>query len=874
MKRLMIAVAVAGAVALGAQADEIEGALATGGTVAALQGGAFVHTFTNAENHTTTQSYTFEVTADSVTAEILVVGGGGAGGSGGGGGGGGGGFVSRSSVVLPKGAYTVQVGAGGLASSANSVAGGNGGDSSLISSDESIQIIAHGGGGGAGFTTAAKGGGSGGGASYNGNNPTPGECLYEGEGNVGGNGKSGIDTVSGGGGGAGGPGESGYTSNGHGQDIGTVRYCGNGGDGKPSAISGDLLYYGAGGGGGAFGNSNGYCNRHGFGGSNGVGGDGAGAPNWTECTPHELSTAGQNGRGGGGGGGGRNLSGTGRANASNGGDGCVIIRYVNESMIGADPEMTCSTPYEVSETVGKVLVTLANAGAGCDSVRLTAQLGYEQGDASVKDVTLSEKFAGSQEFVFDGLSPNRDYYLCLIGVNGHGVAVTNETSFTTQKGLDASIAVSGTALRRTFTYTLTAVGSGTTTVRLHAGFSAQAMDVLDSWTATAAGTFTYAHLFPAESADKTIYYAISVTTSEDGREWGPVWTDTKSFSLRDETAYDWTPGENVLWCDPQNWTTSSGDDIIGIPTPGGATAKFAANGDYTVNITGTQGAHFIDLTASKMNIVFNGVGTDAVLQYATSNYDCGTDKDYIFGSGNAATGTFRNVTFNWSKTGFPKFASNQVFILDGSSLQGTSGWEMHNNGVQLVLRNKSVMSVAMQFLSGHASKIVLDDSQLTLNNTFQPANDAGTPGSTVEFRGEAPQLRLNGGSGTRCEQADVVFAFYPEMAYAVAPIVSSVRFPADDSSHGIVFSAPEKTIGLKFSETFEMTLLSSAKGIAVEKVAFGQPAFENDYFYFAESEAADAVQYKTAEDAAALGTTMKYIRYHHQSSPGLILMLR
>lgn len=225
-------------------------------------------------NSTAADWFTGNKAPAGVTAtDYLVVGGGGGGGSDGGGGGGAGGLLTSTGLaVTPGNAYTVTVGAGGIAGTVASPSYGGLGGASTFSSITSGQA----GGGGGGVIgerngrTATSGGGSGGGgwrvagqAAGSGTSP----------GNNGGTGSTGF------GGGGGGAAEAGNTD-----------ASGEGGDGTSNSITGSAVTYSGGGGGGR---SSGSAVLAG-----GTGGGGTGG-NTTPTDP----TAGTANTGGGGGGG-------------------------------------------------------------------------------------------------------------------------------------------------------------------------------------------------------------------------------------------------------------------------------------------------------------------------------------------------------------------------------------------------------------------------------------------------------------------------------------------------------------------------------------------------------------------------------------------
>jgi uncharacterized repeat protein (TIGR02543 family) len=264
----------------------VVGPLATGGdlTEDITVGGINyrVHHFTS----TTTQ--TFEVLADSLDVEYLIVGGGG--GSGGlgsnnaSGAGGAGGYLSNvggSRLNLAAGSHGIAVGAGGAGGSTSGTRGSQGANSSAFG------LTAIGGGGGGGNAGAQQTGGAGGSGGGGGPNTAAGGAGTAGQGNAGG-------TGFGGGGGAGSAGQAGGT-----------------GEGLQNSITGAALWY-AGGGAGAF--------------KSGVTPLGGGGSADTSSSGNQA-TNGQPNTGGGGGAIWNNGAKAGRS----GGSGIVIVRYVVSS---------------------------------------------------------------------------------------------------------------------------------------------------------------------------------------------------------------------------------------------------------------------------------------------------------------------------------------------------------------------------------------------------------------------------------------------------------------------------------------------------------------------------------------------------------------
>ena len=262
--------------------------IASGGNTDAQISGTQFH------NHIFTADGTLTVTQGGYV-EYLVVGGGGGGGSrqNSTGGGGGAGGYRTGFLQVPKGSYSITVGAGGAIS--GTTGQGNDGAASVFHT-----ITASGGGGGGfgasvGRPSQGLANGSGGGGGYDSAGGAGGD--YGNNGGAGGSSGAGLAHSSGGGGGASAVGFAGSSTAG-----------GPGGAGTASTITGSSVTYAGGGGGGG---------NAGTGANPGTGGAGGGGAAGTTGN----GTAGTANTGGGGGG-------AGNAGLGNvGGSGIVIIRY-------------------------------------------------------------------------------------------------------------------------------------------------------------------------------------------------------------------------------------------------------------------------------------------------------------------------------------------------------------------------------------------------------------------------------------------------------------------------------------------------------------------------------------------------------------------
>jgi hypothetical protein len=280
---------------------------------------SFTVNLTNVYGLIVPRTFTIRFTTVYSATYLVVAGGGGGGrgrsGGGGGGGGGAGGLLTGSIPLFNGTAYTINVGAGGVAGSTPVPTPQWNGANSSISGSSITTITSVGGGGGAsdGIVNPGQPGGSGGGGGGGRAGTFPGGAAtnYPGPAQQGfpGGTNSSVNDASGGGGGATSVGGNATTSSG-----------GNGGAGYTWPITG-LTYAGGGGGGG--------IPAQGLGGGGGGGNAGA------------TGTAGTPGLGGGGGG----APGTPNTNPGYaGGSGTVILAVPTSNFPGAAPGATVTTP--------------------------------------------------------------------------------------------------------------------------------------------------------------------------------------------------------------------------------------------------------------------------------------------------------------------------------------------------------------------------------------------------------------------------------------------------------------------------------------------------------------------------------------------------
>ena len=276
--------------------------------------------------------------------ELLII----AGGASGGGslgisaGGGAGAILFGSNLYLPKGTYTVTVGAGGAGQNGTISGNGNNGNNSVFGPYTAI------GGGYGGYYSgggAGQNGGSGGGSAmdlrntsnvYYGTsyglstqvNPNPQnfQVFANRGGRSYGNGDANL-WMNGGGGGAGGVGNDGYRFGYNAATDGNY-YSGNGGSGMYFSTTGTNTAYGGGGGGAGY-----------YGGGFGTGGLGGGGTATGGTTSANSATANTGGGGGGGGYVG--------ANNGSGGSGLVAIKYPS-----GNPAPTSTTGSPTTTTSG------------------------------------------------------------------------------------------------------------------------------------------------------------------------------------------------------------------------------------------------------------------------------------------------------------------------------------------------------------------------------------------------------------------------------------------------------------------------------------------------------------------------------------------
>ena len=383
------------------------------------------------------------VVPENVTARVLVVGGGGAGGRQQGGGGGGGQVVDTT-IDLTPGSYTVTVGAGGVPTTTDKKPAGINGGASSIAQGDNVLVSAMGGGAGGNYQNGktnrdGEAGGNGGGATTGDQNQhtgTGGPSLVKG-GFAGGDSAT-IRVAAGGGGGAGEAGEAGFAA-----VNGDPYYAkgGKGGDGVASDITGEIVWYGAGGGGGVYSSdaqiASADRNRYGLPGDGGKGGGGnGGGGNYTDGS-FRGATAGVDGLGGGGGGGARYNHQTTSlpeyVNGANGGSGTVIVRFTQTL-----PDPMVTEKVEPGATSASAELTLTSAGWNETAANVAVALGGAE-------VFSGEVEVGAKQTVyFNGLTAGTEYTFTITAENAAGKQFSKDVSFTT---LSATAGTGGTITR-------------------------------------------------------------------------------------------------------------------------------------------------------------------------------------------------------------------------------------------------------------------------------------------------------------------------------------------------------------------------------------------------------------------------------------------
>ncbi len=350
--------------------ENLSSGVYSGGTTSDPTGGT-VTTYSSGGNDYRVHTFSADgslVIGSSGSVDMLIVGGGGSGGGDISGGGGAGGVRAFSSVSVTAQTYAITVGEG-----APHVA--SGGNASNGEDTVAIGYTATGGGAGGRHTSNAVAsgqsldGGSGGGAggrssNIGGSGNTP--STSPSQGNDGG-GPGWPHNAAGGGGGAGAVGTGASGNNGGAGGVGV----------QNNFRTGSNIYYGGGGGGGSD-----------SGGSAGAGGNGGGGLGSVYGNTH--GTAGTDGLGGGGGGSG----GAGR-NGAAGGDGVVVSRYVDGSIVSTTAQdltlQSVATTAESAPTTGDIVILIEDsAGTATINTDVKAYISRD-GSAFTSAVTLTDE---------------------------------------------------------------------------------------------------------------------------------------------------------------------------------------------------------------------------------------------------------------------------------------------------------------------------------------------------------------------------------------------------------------------------------------------------------------------------------------------------
>ena len=803
---------------------------------------------------TVNKDMTFTV-ANEGFARVLVVGGGGGGygmarsGNDGGGGGGAGGLIYRDCQHLTAGAYTVRVGKGGVKSSSWEPSGwrngtGNGGNSVFACAAAGINFTAIGGGNGGGnVNSVAPGeGGSGGGGGY----MLSGGLVAlgaEDQGHMGGS-----STIEGGcgGGGAGGAGGGAYVN-----ASDSIRYAGAGGAPIALNITGELVDYAGGGGGGI---------------ASGIHGAGGGTSGGQGASKKESvsATAGKDGTGGGGGGA-NGGNGGGSDAAANGGSGTVIVRFTDYTKVADKP--VYSTSYDnITPTSVDISIALTSLGSA-DAADIYAYYGYAE-DACTNVAKIASAIDKSGVYTLSGLSPNRTYYFYVRLDNGTGAEgiVDSATFCITTPVAACNFTISSAGRVFTFFCDVSALGSGVNTARLYLGNGVQPV-VVDERTLTEPGRVTFTRTFTPEECSSEWLVHIAIDNTDGEQTWTTVFAD-KSFTASDKTTYTWVSAVTEgYFNDEANWIPAE----TGFPVYG-STAKFSAGDSVTVKLRRNETMYDFDMRFDNLDLTVLGEG-ETLPKLTTTN----PRGDYLWTANSTCVVDHVNFALNLG-TGWPKFNNGTALILRNGAIFdfGGIGLEPYFGTKALVqVESGATLAFCNAFHGGRGCAVVLENGTMNCTGDFKAAVGSGSnvgPGAKVTFRGTNSVLNVTG--STYAEIADATFLFDLAGRPACIPAQLANKFPGDGGTYKFAITVPtNRKAALYKAPKGEFTFVS-AGSINVSKIVFGTPAKDKDYFYFAESEAKDAVQYRTADEATASGKTMKYIRYHHESPLGTAIFLR
>ena len=838
---------------------KVTGSFRTFSSSAAVTGGTVTESGIRAI-HTFTEDGSLVVAHDTLV-NVLVVGGGGAGGQGSNGGGGGGGqVIYRENVLLAAGTYPVVIGAGGQPYDVET--GKSWSQTASITTTALADatkayggtttfadFTAYGGGmGGTGggwsmtigapyFNAASGGGGSGG----LGNTTTGGGPTYFGAGYKGGGGAGNYEP-GGGGGGAGGIGGSGSSSKG-----------GDGGAGFSCAISGTPQYYGAGGGGAGTSATN-----FGLGGS-GVGGNGAHskATGETDAEARNGKDAVANTGSGGGGGMGSGSVGASSYFGGFGADGVVVVSYVDYSKI-TQGAPTLEDPIVSGTTADSIAFSLnvVDAGGGDGTVALTFKYGATE-ETLDHAIPFATGVIGNANYEISGLPANGTIYFKVVADNGEkdGTAETAVCSAQTKKLITKELVLNKNG---SVTYEL----DGATTAKqsivvLVDGEELAAYDSDANPELFTKGAHDAVPVYAAEQYGANHSFVVRYVATLDDVDFVNE-SAVLSADLQDDTTYTWKAAVvDGDWTESANWTATN--PKRGFPTTG-STVKFP-NCTCTVRVDRVISTGTMTFTANG-KYVFVGEGDGIVL-------NCNGSGDSPFA---ASDYTFDNLKYSISvgQNGFlgkPK----TLALLNGAEFVVANGKEFTMYSGAVEVRDGSILRTTGGVGgNGDATYLVNGGTIIAGSFNFGQRGSATSYTKELRIRGAASQVQC-GGNFYAQNGVGTVNLELTSGEYANA-LIKETGTTEMCTSGGIVTFNVEALPETKQMPKCEILVADwSKKNIKVANVAFGTKARKSDYFYFTETDAADAPRYMSAEEAA--GKAIKYIWYHHEPSNGMMLIV-
>ena len=400
--------------------------------------------------------------------------------------------------------------------------------------------------------------------------------------------------------------------------------------------------------------------------------------------------------------------------------------------------------------------TVSELGSGASAATVFVDYGTTAARGTVVELG-SQNEVGDFSYLLTGLSSETEYYYQLTVRNDKGQEISSEPgvfSLLCGSVLSDKVTLHLNNGQGTVEGSLDVVGSGTTTVKLLVGRSADSLQEVGS-VETTSKDFAFNYTF----ADEGSWFVKFTCSNAFGDK---SWSDTESVKpypaeIADSNSYSLKDGADGEWTDPKSWTCASAGSGLGRPTSK-SEVVFPANVSATVTLSGEVSVAKLTILSQDSHVTVKGSGVGATLLSPNIVSAKGTGAELTL-DGVKLTDNANFWSIAWK---LEPGANSTVKLRNGARIEAK---QMNPQADSVTIDAAGGSEVVLRESwngNAHSFKVVLDDS------TFE-VPDHVLMISEFVFKGTTPAAKVQG-----LADMPVKLTYYlPEAPYAVAPFQQS-----------------------------------------------------------------------------------------------------